>query len=300
MELRHLKLVETVAKVGTLTKAAELLYLTQSALSHQLKEIEEELGVLMFIRVKKRLVISEAGKVIRDTAKNIYRELEEAKIQLQNQLSGQQGSIRLSTECYTCYHWLPGVLAGFQKEFQHIEVEILPEFTKNHFNGLINKRLDLVITSEKMIHEKIQHKYLFRDEQLVVVSKDHPWVGKPFVTAEDFSEVNLIIYQKPAEQSQFYRNFLMADNVSPKSIIEIRLTEAAIEMVKNNFGVKVMASWAATPYLKSKELVAIPLTANGLFRNWYLAYNIEASWQPHYNYFTKHLMTSLQKSLANL
>lgn len=293
MELRHLKLVDTVAREGTLSKAAEKLHLTQSALSHQLKELETELGTLMFNRVKKRLVISDAGKIIRGAALKIQADLEQAKEDLRKQQDGQKGDIKLSTECYTCYHWLPEVLVGFQREFQQIDVDILPEYTKDHINGLINKRLDLVITSENAPYENIRYEDLFRDEQLVIVPQDHLWSSRQFVVAQDFKYENLIIYNKPVEDSHFYRNVLIPNGVEPKGITEIRLTEAAIELIKNNFGVMVMARWAAAPYLKSNDLAAIPITANGQYRRWYLAYNSEAGWKPHYSYFKKHLMSSL-------
>ena len=144
MELRHLKLIDVVANEGTLSKAAEKLHLSQSALSHQLREIEEELGTLMFNRVSKRLVISRSGKIIRRAAINIRKELELAKNEIKKELEGSKGEIRLSTECYTCYHWLPQVLKNMEVACQQIDVHILPEFTKKHFEGLLANKIDLV------------------------------------------------------------------------------------------------------------------------------------------------------------
>lgn len=300
MELRHLKLVITVDKEGTLSKAAEKLHLTQSALSHQLKEIEEELGMLMFNRVKKRLVISDAGRTIRDTGLKIHSDLELAKGKLKKQMNGQQGSVKLSTECYTCYHWLPEVMNRFQNDFQQIEVEILPEFTKNHFEGLMNEQVDLVITSLKSNNENLDYEDLFQDEQLAIVANGHPWASKSFVELEEFKSENLIIYQKPIEEVTFYKHFLKPNGIIPNKIIEIRLTEAAIQMAKNDFGVKVMAKWAAAPYVEKGDVASIKITENGIYRKWYLAYNKSAGWKPHYNHFKKHLVESMRHSFVEL
>ncbi|MGL1885164.1 MAG: LysR family transcriptional regulator [Reichenbachiella sp.] len=300
MELRHLKLIETVAEEGTLSKAGIKLHLSQSALSHQLKEIEEELGTLLFRRVNKRLVITDAGDIIRKTSVNIQSEIHNALNLIDRQLNGQQGNLRLSTECYTCYHWLPQVMKEFEKEFRRIEIEILPEFTKRHFEGLLNENLDLVITSQKMNHENLAYENLFQDEQLVIVSKNHPWALRPYVNLEDFAAECLIIYEKPLEDTTFYSNHLKPNGISPTKILEIRLTEAAIQMIKSEYGIKVMAKWAALPYLENQEVVGIKITENGLYRKWYLAYNKQIGWKAHYNYFKKHLKNSLKENFVEM
>lgn len=296
MEFRHLKLIDTVATEGTLSKAAEKLHLTQSALSHQLKELERELGIAMFHRINRRLEISEAGNVIRHASIQVEKELGQALNQINEIKNGNKGEIRLSTECYTCYHWLPNVLKEFDGNGSHIEIKVLPAFTKRHFEGLLADELDLVITSLKTSDERVAYEDLFQDELLLITSTEHPLSSLPFVEPEHFEYETLLIYNKPPDDSTFYRHILKPAGIEPQTM-EIRLTESAIELVRNNMGVKVMAKWAAVPYLKQGGLAAVKIGPHGYFRKWYLAYKGAAGWKKHYEGFSKTLKRQLKKVL---
>ncbi len=294
MDLRHLKMIQAVARNGTLSKAGKQLHLTQSALSHQLRELEEELGTPVFHRINRRLVLSHAGKILLQAAGNIMAELELAHQQIRKEISGETGDIKLSTYCYTCYHWLPGVLNQFHKNNKKINIEILPEYTRNPLDGLLNGSLDLVITNLHFDSRKIAYQELFWDQQLAVVSDDHPWAVKSHVMPGDFNDENIIIYYGPFEESTVYQKVLAPHNVKINKVIEMQLTEAAIEMIKNGLGVKVMAAWAIQPYLKEHRLKAIPITPNGLYRTWYLAYLKSVGWKDYFDVFRVHLLKSMR------
>src|ERR1043165_4618677 len=124
IDIRHLRLIETVAKEGNLTRAGERLHLTQSALSHQLLDLEEELGVRLFNRVKRSMVITAAGERLLRSAEKIRHELDQATAELRRIARGDGGVLRISTECYTTYHWLPPLLVAFQKEFTAVDIRI--------------------------------------------------------------------------------------------------------------------------------------------------------------------------------
>ncbi|NND34855.1 MAG: LysR family transcriptional regulator [Saprospiraceae bacterium] len=294
MELRHLKMIQAVAKVGTLSQASKQLNLTQSALSHQLREIEEELETPLFHRMNKKLVLSHAGQIMLETASSVLNKLEEARQEIRKELCGDMGTINLSTQCYTCYHWLPSVLKTFALHQEKIKLNILPEYTREPIPALLNGELDLVITNLMGESDKIAYRELFWDEQLVVVGEDHPWALKPFISAEDFAEENLIIYYGPIEESALYQKVLAPKNIKPKNVIEMQLTEAAIEMIKSGLGIKVMAAWAIKPYLKDHPIKTIPITKSRLYRTWYLAYLRAAGWKDYYDTFWSHLVASMK------
>ena len=295
MELRHLRLVETVARTGTLTKAADLLHLSQSALSHQLKELEGELGTPLFYRMNKRLTLSSAGHIMLETAQKVLADLETAKKEIQKENGGEIGTIRLSTHCYTCYHWLPNVLSAFSQHHNQLQIEIHPSFTRNPLPALLEDKVDLVITNVPDNHREIAYKDLFWDEQLVVIPAEHPWAMKEFLTPHDLVQENLIIYSGPFEDFAIYKKLMAPNNIHPQKITEMMLTEASIEMIKNGLGVKVMASWAVRPYLKDQSLKVVPLTRNGFFRTWYLAYRKAEGWKKQYDIFKAHLVESTKK-----
>jgi len=289
MELRHLRLVETVANEGNLTKAVNKLNVSPSALSHQLREVESEIGVQLFYRVNKKLLITNAGKILLKTAQKVLRELEKAEYELLTFRDGQIGELRLTTECYTCYHWLPGLMKTFSKDFPGVEIKIYTEHTLNPIDALFSGKVDAVITSNLDNNSAIEYRELFRDELVAVVAKDHPWKNKVFVEAEDFADQNLIIYSRPLETGILFRQLLIPQNISPKKIIEMRLTEAQVEMVKAGYGVKVMAKWAIKPYLKTQPLVTIPVTRKGLHRTWYFASLKKEKHPVYYESFIKSL-----------
>jgi len=289
MEIRHLKLVEAVAEEGSLTKAVDRLFLTQSALSHQLKEIETHLGAPVFHRVNKKLVLTGVGKIVLKTAKKVLKEIEDSELQVKSLVNGETGNIRLSTECYTCYHWLPPLLKEFHREFPNIDVSIFPEYTSNPIKELLRGKIDLAITSAPIEDSNIIYKELFRDEQVVLVSRDHPWADRTYVVPRDFATENLLLYNKPLDDSGFYHLFLEPEGVRPKKVTAIQLTEATIEMVKAGMGVKVMARWAVTPYYDPSKLATVKIGPKGLSRTWYVAMLKKEENSPYLDYFIEHL-----------
>ena len=124
LDIRHLKLIVAVTEEKSVTRAGEVLHLTQSALSHQLREIEEKLGTLLFRRMNKKMVLTPAGERLLQTARQVLDEMKRAEDHISQMAANRQGTLRISTECYTCYHWLPEVMKEFRRKFPGVEVKI--------------------------------------------------------------------------------------------------------------------------------------------------------------------------------
>src|SRR5271154_4631422 len=124
LEVRHLRLVAAVAQVGSLTRAGDQLHLTQSALSHQLRDIETRLGAALFLRVGKRLVLTPAGERLLASAKDVLERLEQTEQDIRRMSRDRAGLLRITTECYPCYHWLPPLLLRYRKSFPRVDVRI--------------------------------------------------------------------------------------------------------------------------------------------------------------------------------
>lgn len=268
LEVRHLKLVETVAKEGGLTKAATRLHVTQSALSHQLRDIEDKLGTPLFLRVNKKMLLTQAGERLLTSAPAVLDELKRAEEDIRQIALHREGILRISTECYTCYHWLPPVLKPFSREFPRVEVRIIAEATRRPIEALLDGRLDLAVTSTATRNQKLMFKPLFKDEMVVIVSPDHPFTGRPFITAKDFASEHLLVYALPKEELTIYQKVLIPAGVAPRHVSRVELTEAIIEMVKAGLGIGVMARWAVTPQVDAGTLRALPLSAKGFHRQW--------------------------------
>ncbi|HWN99259.1 MAG TPA: LysR substrate-binding domain-containing protein [Blastocatellia bacterium] len=268
LEVRHLKLVEMIATEGGLTKAANRLHLTQSALSHQLRDIEDKLGTPLFLRLNKKMLLSQAGERLLASAPAVLDELKRVEEDIRRIALHREGILRISTECYTCYHWLPPVLKPFGREFPRVEVRIVAEATRRPIEALLDGRLDLAITSEVIRNQKLLFKPLFKDEMVAIMNPEHPLATRSYVTAKDFASEHLLVYALPKEELTIFQKILIPAGVSPKHVSRVELTEAIIEMVKAGLGVGVMARWAVTPQVNAGTLSAVRLTPRGFHRKW--------------------------------
>lgn len=282
MEIRHLRLVKSIVEEGSITKAIDKLHLTQSALSHQLKEAEEQLGTKIFHRINKRLVLTKAGERLYETAKEVLIKLAETENQIKKLVFGEHGEIRISTECYTSYYWLPGLMREFQVTHPNVQLKILMEGTNKPIEKLMDGRLDVIVTSEVVKDDNIEYRELFQDEIVAIVPDTHPWVAKKFVNPEDFQSQHLIIHSMPMDSVAVHQYFLKPAGISPKRVSVLPFTEAAVQMVNADMGIVAMARWILKPYLKSPSLRAIKLGKNGLRRMHYVAFLRN---KEHPNYF---------------
>src|SRR5215831_7301395 len=167
LEVRHLQLVSAVAELGSLTRAGDRLHLTQSALSHQLRDIESRLGAALFLRVGKRLVLTPAGERLLVSARDVLGRLERTETEIRQMGQERAGLLRLTTECYTCYHWLPGLLARYRRRFPRVEVRIDVESTRRPFEMLLAGRIDVAIVYSRVRDRRLATTPLFDDELVV-------------------------------------------------------------------------------------------------------------------------------------
>lgn len=271
MEIRHLKLVEAISKMGSLTKAANELYLTQSALSHQLKEIENQLGTQLFKRINKKMVFTEAGSKVLKSARIILNEIQNTEKEIRSLAEGETGIIRITTECYTSYHWLPKAMSIFNKKFPNIEISIEADATKRPIPALFEGKIDIGIVSNKSVEQTISYVPLFKDKLYLLVNKNNPLSTKRFIIPDDLKTETLLSYTIKDDEMDIFTRFLNPVGIKPQKVLKIQLTEAIIEMVKANVGVAVMAGWAIKPSLRSKELKVMNFKGSKLNRTWYAA-----------------------------
>ena len=271
MEIRQLKLIKAIVEEGSITKAIDKLHLTQSALSHQLREAEYHLGTKIFHRINKKMVLTKAGEKVYEMANDILSRMSDTELQIKKLIYGEAGELRLSTECYTSYHWLPALMKQFHLIYPNVALTIVMEATHHPLQKLLAAQLDIAITSDPVKDDNIVYTELFQDEMVAVVPDNHPWAGKKFVVAEDFAEQSLIIHSLPMETVTVHQFLLAPAGISPKKVIVLPLTEASIEMVKAEMGIMVMAKWALQPYLRDGALKAVKIGKNGLKRTHFAA-----------------------------
>ena len=268
LEMRHLRLVRAIAEHGGLTRAGAFLHLSQSALSHQLRDLEDALGLRLFERAGRRMVITHAGSRLLDHSRRALEIVEDAEAEARALASGAGAVLRVSTQCYTSYNWLPRVMETFRTEHPGVEVRIDAKATDRPIEALLEGRIDLALVFDTTPDPRIRMLPLFEDEFVVIMAPGHPLGSRKVVRPEDLLDVPLFLYSTPFEETVLYRRIFRPAGVRPRQIQHVQLTEAAIELVKAGLGMSVLAQWVVAPYLKSGELVGRRLSSKGYRRHW--------------------------------
>jgi LysR family transcriptional regulator, regulator for metE and metH len=284
LDTKHLRLLQAIVDEGGVSAAARKLHLTQPALSHQLRAAENDLRTRLFDRINKKMILTAAGRRLLDRSRPILQELDAAEKELRS-TPATLPPLRISTECYTCYHWLPTRLQLFQEKFPHAEVQIVVEATHHPLPALLDGQLDIGIVANPVKHKPLEYHPLFEDELVVILPCDHPFAHNKYFRAEDFSDQHFLLYAISPKDSTVYKKVLNPAGVTPRKVTHVPLTEAILEMVRANLGIAVFARWAVAPLLASGELSAVRLTRWGIRRNWHAAVRRNHQRPPHVDAF---------------
>jgi len=270
LEIRHLRIVSAVARFGSVSRGAEIVHLTQPGVSHALRDVERRLGVELFRRTPRRMEVTAEGERVVRAAEVILEELRRTEYDIARLRGGQLGTISLTTECYTCYHWLPELVSDFGKDFPGIDIRIVPEATEAPYRALLDGRVDVAVVHSPDHPDGVVLERLFRDELVAVVPANHRLARRKFLTAEDFAQETVVLHSNPAS-SALFAHVLAPAGVSPAQVLQLRLTEAVLQFVRAGLGITVMARWAIGSDLPSGSVRAVRLSRNGIRRTWYLA-----------------------------
>ena len=278
-------MVAAVAASGSVTRAASAVHLTQSAVSHQLRDIEERLGTELFLRVGKRMVPTAAGERVLTTARRVLDDIAAAEDDVRRLGTNTSGVLRLCAQCNTGYHWLPPLIEAFRRKCPAIDVVIAVECTMRPLEALLDGRLDLAIITEDVRNRRLRVRPLFDDEHAAIVAPDHPFASRAFVRPEDFVHERLLLYSGSTEDSFTIKRILRPAGVEPERISFVMLTEAILAMVKARLGISVMQTWAVEPAIRAGDVRAIPITPTGIRRRWSAATLRAAPYSPAIDLF---------------
>jgi LysR family transcriptional regulator, regulator for metE and metH len=272
LETRHLRLVQAIAGEGSVTRAGDRLHLTQSAVSRQLAELEDRLGLRLFARVKKKLVITPAGSHLLDASRHILDDLVRAERELKLQGGpSERWPLRLSTGCYTCYHWLPPVLREFERRHPRADLHIVLEATPDPLPALKRGELELGIVSADVTSRELSVEPLFEDEVVAIVAPGHRFATRRFLEPSDVVGETLLAFGTTGPDAiWFQRRFL--GRVKPGAFRPVPITEVLFDLVKADLGVAVVHRWTAEPHLRAGAVSACRLGRGGLWKTWKAVY----------------------------
>lgn len=270
LELRHLKTLLALKETGSVSQAAKRVYLTQSALSHQIKLIEEQFGLALFERKSNPLRFTAAGDRLIRLANDIIPKVVDAERDLMRVKQGDAGQLRIAVECHTCFDWLMPAMDAFRSHWSLVELDIVSGFHTDPVGLLLSHRADWAIVSEVEQNEDVIFKPLFSYEMVGICAKDHPLANKEIWQASDFAEETWVTYPVPDDMLDLYRQILKPQGINPPRRTT-ELTIAMIQLVASRRGIATVPYWAALPYLEKGYVVARKITEDGLYSNLYAA-----------------------------
>ena len=277
IETRHLRLVRALAEEGGPTRAAARLHLTQSAVSHQLAELEARLGVALFTRVRRRLTLTAAGRRLVEFSLVTLTELARVERELQHAAQRSRKTLRIAIECFTGYQWLPAVLGELGRDHPEVDVRIVLEGTKKPIAALLNGELDLAMVCSPVRDRKLIAERLFDDQWVVMLSPRHPLSARPFVRALDLAGQAVFVHDGTPRDDARLRSCLVAERAPMPAFQLVPLTDAIVALVGGGLGVALMSSWASAPYVASGQVVVRRFTRLGLTEHWSAVYRREAA-----------------------
>lgn len=249
LELRHLRTLVALREAGNLSRAAQLLNLTQSALSHQLKGLEEHYGAELFARKSNPLVFGVVGQRLLKLADTVLPQVDEADRDVRRLVDGSAGQLRIAVECHTCFDWLMPAMDAFRERWPEVELDIVSGFQADPVGLLHQDRAELAIVSDVDADETgvVVHP-LFSFEIVALLPKGHVLLAKPWLDAVDFKDQTLITYPVPDEMLDLVRRVLQpAGIVPPRRTSE--LTVAMLQLVASGRGIAALPLWAVENYL---------------------------------------------------
>jgi LysR family transcriptional regulator for metE and metH len=269
LDSRHLRLIAEVAHTESVTRAADRLNVTQSAVSHQLREIEAHLGTPIFIRSGRRMLPTPAGRIIVEAAGAVLGTIDRVEAQIEQLARHAAGELRVCTHCYTGYSWLPSLVEGLRRRYPSFVLQVVPEYTMDPIAALLDARLDVAIMNDESDDRRLRHRELFDDEHVAVVPLSHPWASRKFVTPDDIAREPLYLFSRSLENSFIVRKVLRPAGLTPANATYLQLPEGIIEMVRAGMGATVLPKWSIAHALAAGGIKAVRITPSGVFRKWY-------------------------------
>lgn len=271
LEFRHLRTIKAIFECGGLAKAADQLHITQSALSHQIKGLEDQAGVELFIRRSKPMKLSPAGMKLLKLAEQILPQIEACQDDFANLRMGKAGRLHIAIECHACFEWLFPVLEGFRKNWPDIDVDIRPGLAFDGLPALLREEVDLVVSADPEDLEGIDFTPLFDYEPVFVASSSNPLAQKEYIEAADLKDQTLITYPVDRTRLDVFTELLIPAGVEPKSQRQVELTAVILLLVASNRGVAVLPDWVVREVRYNSDYVTRPLTKKGRTKRLYAA-----------------------------
>ncbi len=287
VELRHLRTIRAIQQAGGLARAAEVLNMTQSALSHQVKGLEDQAGMELFVRRSKPMRLSAAGQRMLRAAERILPEIDLMEEEFRALRAGRSGRLHIAIECHACFDWLFPVLEMFRHAWPEIDVDIRAGLAFEALPALNREDVDLVISSDREPPPGIVFNPLFDYHPTFVASSQNPLAAKDFITAGDFRDQVLITYPVSRDKLDVFTEILTPAKVEPRAQRTAELTAVILMLVGSNRGVAVLPDWVMREVKSNADYITRPLGPEPVTKRMYAATREEDAAKPFIAHFLR-------------
>ena len=270
LERIHLAIVREVDKQGSLTAAADVLCLTQSALSHAVKKLETQLGTDLWLREGRSLRLTQAGRYLLGVANRVLPQLEHAQERLGQYARGERGTLRIGMECHPCYQWLLKLVSPYLADWPDVDVDVKQRFQFGGIGALFGHEIDLLVTPDPLRRPGLRFEPVFDYEQVLVVGRSHPLAGQPYVKPSQLADQVLITYPVAIDRLDIYNQFLVPAGISPMRHKTIETTDIMLQMVAGGRGVAALPRWLAQEYAAKMAVEPVRLGRRGIAKQIFL------------------------------
>lgn len=270
IERTHLKILREIKRQGSLTAAADKLCLTQSALSHTIKRLEELSGCDLWEKKGRNIHLTQTGDYLLKEAERILPQLERIDSKLKDFANNEIGTLHIGMECHPCYQWLTKVSASYLEQFQGIDLDVKQRFQFGGMAALFNHDIDLLVTPDPIQMKAIHFEPVFPYELVLVVSQKNPLAQQQVVYPQDLNDQVLITYPVEPSRLDIYQQFLTPDNCRPRKHKTLETTEIILQMVAANRGVTALPLWLAEEYAQTLPIQSMKLGEQGIHKQIHL------------------------------
>lgn len=287
LEFRHLRTIRAIHQAGGLARAADMLNMTQSALSHQVKGLEDQAGMELFVRRSKPMKLSAAGLRMLRLAERIIPELDALEEEFRALRSGKTGRLHIAIECHACFDWLFPVLEQFRHAWPEVDVDIRAGLAFDAFPALLREEVDLVISSDPVNLSGVVFNPLFDYHPTFVASRQNPLAQKDWIGAEDFRDQTLITYPVSRDKLDVFTELLTPAKIEPRGQRPVELTAVILMLVGSNRGVSVLPDWVLREVRSNADYVTRPLGPQTITKRLYAATREEDATKPFMAHFLR-------------
>lgn len=270
IERIHLAIIREVEQQGSLTAAAEKLFLTQSALSHSIKKLEQQLGADIWLREGRSLRLTQAGQYLLAVANRLLPQLSLAEERLRQFAQGERGTLRIGMECHPCYQWLLKVVSPYLADWPDVDVDVKQKFQFGGIGALFGYEIDMLVTPDPLYKPGLMFQPVFDYEQVLVVHRQHALAQAEYVTPAQLSSETLITYPVDIDRLDIYNQFLQPAGISPHVHKPIETTDIMLQMVASGRGVAALPRWLVEEYQNRFDVVPVKLGKQGIAKQIYL------------------------------